>query len=124
MELSTQDIGEVQKENFMECRLGPMVPSTRATGLTTWRMVKESSTMLMATFMMEIGSEIKLMGTVYTSTKMGQSTRGNGITICNTVRAKNNGLTEVYTMVITNKELNMAKENILGLMVATIVENG
>jgi len=124
MELNTRDTGEECKKSLMEYRLGPMVPSTRATGLTTWRMEKEPSTTPMATYTMESGSMIKLMGMAFINTEMGRFTRANGLTICNTVRGKSNGLTKVHTMGNTETERSMGKVNTFGLMETIIVENG
>jgi len=48
----------------------------------------------------------------------------DGLTICNTVRGKSNGLTKVHTMGNTETERSMGKVNTFGLMETIIVENG
>lgn len=67
---------------------------------------------------------IKLMGMAFINTEMGRFTRANGLTICNTVRGKSNGLTKVHTMGNTETERSMGKVNTFGLMETIIVENG
>lgn len=85
-------------------KYGRTVLDTLVTGTVIKLMDWGSSGMLTEIFTKGVGSMIKQMATVFTSTRMEPSTKAHGRMICKMVRALRLGLMAVSTMVVIRKE--------------------
>ena len=75
--------GEETSEKATAFRFGQMELNIKGFGLTIRPRERVSSLMLMAIFMMEIGSKIKLQETVFIFTITALVIKANGLTIIN-----------------------------------------
>lgn len=118
------DSGSEVSVTAMVCRCGLMVLAMRDSGVTTARMVMESSFTSMETSTKAIGSMTKPTGTALTFTSTVQGMKVSGRTTCSTDRARRHGLMDQSMRANILQERNMASESIRGTTALAMRVNG
>ncbi len=108
----------------MEFRLGQMALNIKAIGKITRQVGKVSLRMQMAIFMMANGKKIKHQDLAFIYIITALSIKDNGCKTISMAMAFKFGQMEVSMKEFISKEKKTVKENILGKMVAIIMEIG